>query len=119
MLLAHAPREVVDEVLAGPIRPLTARTPDRAALRRRLTLIRERGYAISKGEINADAVGVAVPVFRRRQCVCVVSIAGAAVTLAGDRLREALRAVTSSAADLGRILDATSVDTAWSPSPLS
>lgn len=118
VLLAHAPRDVVDEVLAGPIRPLTARTPDHAALRRRLRLIRERGYAISKGEINADAVGVAAPVFSRSQCVCVVSIAGPAVTLAGDRLREALRAVTAAAADLGRVLDDTSVDTAWSPSPL-
>lgn len=116
VLLAHAPRDVVDEVLAGPLRQLTARTPDRATLPTRLASIRERGYAISKGEINAEAVGVAAPVFRRSQCVCVISVAGGAVTLAGDRLREALRAVMSAAADLGGALDRTTVDAAWSSS---
>lgn len=114
VLLAHAPKDVVDEVLAGPLRQLTARTPDRGALRTRLASIRERGYAISKGEINADAVGVAAPVLRGSQCVCVISVAGAAVTLAGDRLREALRAVTSAAVELGTVLEGTTVDTAWS-----
>lgn len=100
VLLAHAPCEVIDEVLAGPLRPLTARTPDRAMLRTRLELIRKRGYAISKGEINADAVGVAAPVFRHSRCICAISVAGSATVLSGAPLREALDIVLEASAKL-------------------
>lgn len=104
VLLAHAPGEVVDEVLSGPMRALTARTPTADGLRKRLASIRERGYAISAGEINAEAVGVAAPVLRGGTCVCVLSAAGPASILAGARLRETLDQVLAASRELGAVL---------------
>jgi len=63
VLLAHAPHELQERVLAGPLERYTARTiatPGR--LRRALADIRRDGYAHCPGFIHAEALGVAVPV---------------------------------------------------------
>ncbi|GEC03633.1 IclR family transcriptional regulator [Streptomyces spinoverrucosus] len=64
VLLAHAPREVQDEVLAGPVRRFTERTlTDPQALRRVLGDIRRVGYAVSDRQVTMDALSVAAPVY--------------------------------------------------------
>lgn len=63
VLLAHAPHELRERVLAGPLVRYTAATiatPDR--LRRALADVRRDGYAHCPGFIHPEALGVAVPV---------------------------------------------------------
>lgn len=63
VLLAHAPTEVQEQVLAGSLPRFTERTTtDPARLRSTLADIRKRGYAISEGQVTTDAVSVAAPV---------------------------------------------------------
>ncbi|WP_460960112.1 IclR family transcriptional regulator [Parasphingorhabdus pacifica] len=62
-LLAHAPREVQDEVLGAPLRAYTEATitkPER--LREVLAGVRRNGYAVSNGQMTADSVSVAAPI---------------------------------------------------------
>lgn len=115
VLLAYAPTVIVEEVLSGPMRAKTARTPSRTDLRKRLTGIRQRGFAISKGEINPDAIGVAAPVFRMRTCVCVISAAGPAAVMSGAKLRRTLEHVQATCRQLTQVLDDNRHDTAWLP----
>nr|GID87759.1 IclR family transcriptional regulator [Actinoplanes derwentensis] len=63
VLLAWAPRELQEQVLAGPLPGYTAATiTTPARLRSVLDGIRRQGYIVSDGQIHADAAGVAVPV---------------------------------------------------------
>jgi len=63
VLLADAPEEVREAVLAGPLAPYTPDTPaDAASLRRKLAEVRRLGYAANRGFIEPDTAGVAVPV---------------------------------------------------------
>ncbi len=66
VLLAHAPAEVQDEVLAGPIRRYTPFTvTDPRELRRMLADVRANGFAISDRQVTDDALSVAAPVLDR------------------------------------------------------
>ena len=63
VLLAHAPAELQERILAGPLpsyTPNTITTADR--LRGTLAEIRKAGFALCAGHIHPDATGVAVPV---------------------------------------------------------
>jgi DNA-binding IclR family transcriptional regulator len=63
VLLAHAPSDVQERVLAAPLRPVTAaglRTP--AQLRTALAEVRRTQSAVLAGHQHPDATGVAVPV---------------------------------------------------------
>jgi DNA-binding IclR family transcriptional regulator len=63
-LLAHAPAEDQDEILARPLERFTEKTlvqPDR--LRRALADVRRTGVAVSDGQVTLDALSVAAPVF--------------------------------------------------------
>lgn len=63
VLLAHAPAEVFDEVVAAGLTAYTRFTvtdPDR--LRRVLADVRRDGYAVSRGAVTEDALSVAAPV---------------------------------------------------------
>ncbi|WP_229074382.1 IclR family transcriptional regulator [Actinoplanes sp. DH11] len=63
VLLAHAPHEVQQRVLDGPLPALTPATITTAArLRGVLAGIRQQGYVICPGHIHPDATGVGVPV---------------------------------------------------------
>ncbi|MBB4932893.1 DNA-binding IclR family transcriptional regulator [Lipingzhangella halophila] len=67
VLLAHAPAEVQEEVLARPLRSYTSRTvTDPVVLRRHLAHVRRAGYASSEGQVTTDALSVAAPVVGRR-----------------------------------------------------
>ncbi|WP_158884676.1 IclR family transcriptional regulator [Amycolatopsis anabasis] len=64
VLLAHAPAEVQESVLAAPLKRFTRNTiaaPDR--LRRVLADVRRDGFAISDRQVELVALSVAAPVF--------------------------------------------------------
>lgn len=63
VLLAHAPVEEQERIMAMPMRAYTEhgiRTP--GALRSALAQVRERGYALCAGHIHPATTGIAVPV---------------------------------------------------------
>jgi IclR family KDG regulon transcriptional repressor len=63
LLLAHAPAEVQEALLAGERERFTPNTiVSRPKLQQELTRIRSAGFATSFGERSVDAVAVAVPV---------------------------------------------------------
>jgi DNA-binding IclR family transcriptional regulator len=63
VLLAHAPAEFQEEILAKPIERYTSKTvTDPVRLRRMLADVRATGYAISDRQVTIDAVSVAAPI---------------------------------------------------------
>ncbi|GAA1317326.1 IclR family transcriptional regulator [Pseudonocardia xinjiangensis] len=67
VLLAHAPPETQEEVLAGPFdrfTPLTVTDP--AVLRRMLADIRKSGFSVSDRQVTMDALSVGAPVHDAR-----------------------------------------------------
>lgn len=63
VLLAHAPREVQEEVLAGALPAYTPHTvTDPRRLRRLLAEVRRQGYSVSDRAVTEDALSVAAPV---------------------------------------------------------
>lgn len=66
VLLAHSPAEFQEQVLATPLRRYTNKTFCTAKdLRRVLADVRLRGFAISDGAIELEALSVAAPIFGR------------------------------------------------------
>ncbi len=67
VLLAHLPPAELDAFFAGPPLPaLTRRTiSDESALRKALTQVRERGWALSDGEVKIGIRSVAAPLWNR------------------------------------------------------
>lgn len=74
-LLAHAPADVQEEVLAAPLHPYSPRTvTDPVRLREMLADIRRTGYAVSDGQVTTDALSVAAPIRRAGEVVAAVSL---------------------------------------------
>jgi DNA-binding IclR family transcriptional regulator len=64
VLLAHAPVELQEEVLSGPLEPYTPRTySSERELRQVLADVRRRGYALSDRQINPEFLSVAAPIY--------------------------------------------------------
>ncbi|MPZ83797.1 MAG: helix-turn-helix domain-containing protein [Actinophytocola sp.] len=64
VLLAHAPAELQEEVMGGPLESFTEWTnSDARALRQALADVRRSGYAVSERQINPDYVSVAAPIY--------------------------------------------------------
>jgi DNA-binding IclR family transcriptional regulator len=83
VLLAHAPPELQERVLASPLQRMTPNTPTRPKqVREMLADIRRQGYALCAGFIHVDATGVAVPV--RDGSGAVVAAIGAVVPNDGN-----------------------------------
>ncbi len=78
VLLAYAPPDVIDEVLAGRLENHTPTTPDARKLRRQLESTRALGFATSRGEFIPRAFAVAVPVFHRDSVIAGLALAGPA-----------------------------------------
>ena len=75
VLLAHAPLEVQEEVLARPLAGYTRHTiTDPGQLRRILAEVRRSGVAVSDRQVTGDAVSVAAPVEVRGSVVAALSI---------------------------------------------
>lgn len=63
VLLAFAPSEVQEEVLAGPLQRFTSHTiVDPARLRTILADVRRTGIAVSDRQVTSDALAVAAPI---------------------------------------------------------
>jgi DNA-binding IclR family transcriptional regulator len=103
VLLAHAPAEVQEEVLNGPIDRYTAKTvTDPAQLRRMLADVRSNGFSISDRQVTMDALSVGAPIRDRRgEVVAAVSL----VVRHGSTTAHALsRLVRTSAQAISRAL---------------
>lgn len=76
VLLARAPPDLQERVLAGPLARFTPSTPtDPAELRRRLAAIRRDGFVVCPGYLHPEATGIAVPVRdEHRQVAAAVSV---------------------------------------------
>lgn len=63
VLLAHAPGELQEAVLAQPLQPLTAKTVvDPQTLRRVLADVRRTGVAVCDGQVELKSLSIAAPV---------------------------------------------------------
>jgi DNA-binding IclR family transcriptional regulator len=100
VLLAHAPVEVQERVLAGSLKRYTPYTlTDPRELRRVLAEVRRTGVAISDRQVTADAVSVAAPVEVRGSVVAALSIvvrgsSAAAVRTMTPGVRAAARGIS-------------------------
>lgn len=112
VLLAWAPEREIDEVIAdsGLPRFTAATVTDAKALRERLAAIRERGTAVSRGELDEDVLGVAAPVRGADGgVVAAVSIAALSHRVPDERVPEVETAVEEAAATISerlKIIDA-------------
>lgn len=105
VLLAHAPPELQERVLAGPLRRYTARTvcaPEQ--VRRTLADVRRTGVAVSDGQIELIALSVAAPVRGPRGDV--VAALSVVVPSAGADARAWVPAVRAAARGVSRTLGA-------------
>lgn len=105
VLLAYAPQTVIDQVLADPMPPLAEHTPTRARLRQQLADVRDHDYAISYGEVDSQAVGVAVPVFCGPEFIAGLSVAGPAHRLGQTQARRVLHQAQAAAQTLTTYLE--------------
>ena len=102
VLLANAPAEVVDQVLARDLPRLTDATPDRATLRADLASIRADGIAVSDGEAIDGSVAIAAPIMLGDGIVAAIGVVGPAArcdrswrTATAKRLTRAAAAVAT------------------------
>jgi DNA-binding IclR family transcriptional regulator len=104
VLLAHAPVEVQEEVLAGPLTAYTAHTlTDPRQLRRVLAEVRRTGTAVSDRQVTDDAVSVAAPISVGGAVVAAVSIVVRGSSPAA--VRPYAPGVRAAARGIGRTLD--------------
>ncbi len=102
VLLAHAPAELQERVLSGPLPAYTRFTvTDPKVLRARLADIRRDGYALCPGYIDERATGVAVPV--RGAGGAVVAALGVVVPN-DDNARATIPALRATALGIARSL---------------
>jgi DNA-binding IclR family transcriptional regulator len=70
VLLAHAPADVQERVLAAPLKRFTERTvTSPRELRRMLATVRRTGVAVTDGQIELKALSVAAPIHDRDDSV--------------------------------------------------
>ncbi|MFY1683224.1 IclR family transcriptional regulator [Micromonospora sp. WMMD730] len=75
VLLAHAPAEVQERVLAAPLERYTGLTvTDPGRLRRQLAEVRRVGYAVSDRQVTMDALSVAAPIRAPEGVVAALSL---------------------------------------------
>ncbi len=108
VLLAHAPVELQEQVLARPLRRYTARTmTDPEQVRRALADVRRTGVAVSDRQIELVSLSVAAPVRGGRgEVVAALSLVVAAD---GPDPRAYVPAVRAAARGISRALGATAV----------
>jgi DNA-binding IclR family transcriptional regulator len=100
VLLAFLPQRAAERVIAGVDHSLTAsgRAVDAERLRRELTEVRERGVAVTHGELDRGVSGVAAPVLGpRRHLVAGLTLVGPTDRVAPntERLSAAVREAAS------------------------
>jgi DNA-binding IclR family transcriptional regulator len=97
-LLAHAPAELVQEVLDAGMTRLTPRTVTMPGmLLRQLRTVAERGYAVNDEETHVGVVSVAAPVFDASgAAIAAISVTGKSGRVDPHRLAPAIRTATLS-----------------------
>lgn len=76
VLLAFAPREVIQMVLVGDLKRYTANTPGRDELQRKVASTRRSWITTSRAEYIKGAIAVAVPVSAAGHVVCSLTVSG-------------------------------------------
>ena len=107
VLLAWLPEPTVEAVLDGVGFPaFTERTlTDKAAIMRRLAETREQGYAISRGELDRDVLGVAAPLHDQDGgVVAAISVAAVSARVPDERLPELVDEVRAAADEITKTL---------------
>ncbi len=107
VLLACQSATAIEAYLARE--PLEPRTPhthiSRAALRVELARVRERGYALDEGELDAEVRCVAAPVFDHTgSAVAAVSVSGPASRFTPAKVRAAAQALVRATHELSERL---------------
>lgn len=107
VVLAHLPEDELREALAGagPSPATGAPFGDAAAFARELRRVRNRGHDLTRGELLADSVGVAAPVFARgRGVIGSLTIAIPSVRFRPPQRAELVALVVDAAGELSRML---------------
>jgi DNA-binding IclR family transcriptional regulator len=103
VLLAYAPADVQEQVLGGPLERWTPKTiGSPVQLRRVLAEVRQRGYAVSDGQVTMDALSVGVPI--RASGDQVVAALSLVVHAAGAQPSALAAAVRAAARGISRAL---------------
>ncbi|WP_328605974.1 IclR family transcriptional regulator [Amycolatopsis sp. NBC_00345] len=105
VLLAHAPADVQEQILARPLKRFTDRTiTSSERLRRVLADVRREGYAVSDGQIELIALSVGAPVHGPDDTV--VAAVSVVVPAEGTDPRTLVPAVRAAARGISRVLGA-------------
>jgi DNA-binding IclR family transcriptional regulator len=88
VLLAHAPVEIQDQILRTERKRFTDATlVNRNSLKQALAKVLKMGHAVSYGEMSADTVAIAAPVFNANaEVVAAISVAGLASRLRDEEV---------------------------------
>ncbi|MFC6880791.1 MULTISPECIES: IclR family transcriptional regulator [Actinomadura] len=103
VLLAWAPDAEIDEILlhSGLPKFTGATVTDAGVLRERLAAIRERGTAVSRGELDADVLGVAAPIRNADgEVVAAVSVAALSHRVPDERVPRVVAAVEQAGTEI-------------------
>jgi DNA-binding IclR family transcriptional regulator len=105
-LLAFAPAEVIDVVLAQPLLPVTPKSQtDAAALRRAMARIRQRGWERATDDVAVGLAALAVPVRDAAGAViAAISLGGLTPHVTGRQQPELLARLRQAALELGQRL---------------
>ncbi len=109
ILLAWLSDQQVDRILTGTtLEPFTAQTiTTKRALITRLRETRRQGYAVSRGELDTDVVGIAAPIRNADgDVVAAVSVAALSARVGEERVPEVAAAVRSAAEEISAALSA-------------
>ena len=106
VLLAYSSEEFRHEVLSKPLKRITSSTiVERDRLEKQFKTIRKQGYALSKGEVVSEVVGMAAPVFDYENEVCgALTIAGPVQRFSAEHRKEMLKSLQASAHKLSILL---------------
>ncbi|WP_111721320.1 IclR family transcriptional regulator [Homoserinimonas sp. OAct 916] len=108
VLLSWAPDAVVDRLLAPDhdLPRYTEKTLSREQLLQSIPIVRQTGWAVSRGEYDAGSVSIAVPVFFGGEVVCSLNVAGPQSRCGSrDWAKRVVRILLEAAADLSDALE--------------
>ncbi len=108
VLLAHAPVDVQEEVLSGPIKRFTSKTvTDPVQLRRMLADVRSNGFSVSDRQVTMDSLSVGAPIHDPHgQVVAAVSLVDRYGSTTPNTPHALARLVRTSARAISRALSA-------------
>jgi DNA-binding IclR family transcriptional regulator len=104
-LLAHAPDNVCERVIARGLRRYTSRTlTDPDAFRTELAEVRSQGHAVDREEFLRGISSLAVPIFARdRKTMAAIAVVAPADRLVGQYMKKVLRVLEGTAERIARL----------------